>query len=196
MPLASDELAVAYANTACADATCHADTAAFPDLLNILTTLGAVDEKSARRLLKNYGGSARAHAAAREVVAFREVISEALEARMRGKPVPAPTLEQINKALLRCGCARELAADAQGYTMRTLFEFREPIDLLVPLAHSVAQVLMSVDRTRVKQCREPRCTCYFIDTSKNRTRTWCSMQRCGNRQKVANYYRRSRSTGS
>lgn len=187
----SDDVAVAFANTACPDATCHAETTGFPDLLKILATVGAIDEKTARRLLKNYGSSPQAQAAARELIAFRETISRALEARLQGQAVPVRTLEHINNSLSACGCGRELVIDAEGYRTRTLFEIRKPADVLMPLAHSIAEVLTSVDPTRIKQCREPRCTCYFIDTSKNRTRTWCSMQRCGNRQKVANYYRRS-----
>jgi predicted RNA-binding Zn ribbon-like protein len=31
---------------------------------------------------------------------------------------------------------------------------------------------------------------FFLDTSRNRTRTWCDMAACGNRAKAAAYYQR------
>jgi len=59
-----------------------------------------------------------------------------------------------------------------------------------PLAHSAAALFASVDRKRVRKCT--RCVLHFHDTSKKGTRHWCSMQLCGNRQKVAAYAARQR----
>ena|SRR5438093_491522 len=41
---------------------------------------------------------------------------------------------------------------------------------------------------RMKACRADDCRWAFLDTAKNRSRAWCSMQSCGNRAK-ANAYR-------
>jgi predicted RNA-binding Zn ribbon-like protein len=43
---------------------------------------------------------------------------------------------------------------------------------------------------RVKACRADDCRFAFLDTAKNRSRAWCSMQSCGNRAKVAAYRER------
>ena len=43
---------------------------------------------------------------------------------------------------------------------------------------------------RLKACRADDCRYAFLDTSKNRSRAWCSMQSCGNRAKVAAYRER------
>jgi predicted RNA-binding Zn ribbon-like protein len=43
---------------------------------------------------------------------------------------------------------------------------------------------------RVKACRADDCKWAFLDTAKNRSRAWCSMQSCGNRAKVAAYRER------
>jgi len=72
------------------------------------------------------------------------------------------------------------------------FEVRQPEDLLAPLAHSAADLFTEAERSRVRKCRE--CLLHFLDTSKKGTRHWCSMQRCGNRLKVAAYARRQRNT--
>ncbi|MBV9226183.1 MAG: CGNR zinc finger domain-containing protein [Acidobacteriaceae bacterium] len=46
------------------------------------------------------------------------------------------------------------------------------------------------DPARVRQCES--CVIHFYDTSKKRTRRWCNMQICGNKQKVAAYAQRQR----
>lgn len=43
---------------------------------------------------------------------------------------------------------------------------------------------------RLKACRAEDCKHAFLDTAKNRSRAWCSMQSCGNRAKVAAYRER------
>jgi predicted RNA-binding Zn ribbon-like protein len=43
---------------------------------------------------------------------------------------------------------------------------------------------------RLKACRADDCKFAFLDTAKNRSRAWCSMQSCGNRAKVAAYRER------
>ena len=43
---------------------------------------------------------------------------------------------------------------------------------------------------RMKACRADDCRWVFLDTSKNRSRCWCSMESCGNRAKVQAYRQR------
>ena len=43
---------------------------------------------------------------------------------------------------------------------------------------------------RMKACKADDCRWVFLDTSKNRTRAWCSMESCGNRAKVHAYRQR------
>ena len=45
---------------------------------------------------------------------------------------------------------------------------------------------------RLKVCRETTCRWAFLDTSKNRSRSWCSMRMCGNRTKTRAYRARRR----
>jgi predicted RNA-binding Zn ribbon-like protein len=40
---------------------------------------------------------------------------------------------------------------------------------------------------RLKVCHATACRWAFLDTSKNRSRTWCSMRMCGNRTKTRAY---------
>jgi predicted RNA-binding Zn ribbon-like protein len=43
---------------------------------------------------------------------------------------------------------------------------------------------------RMKACKADDCRWAFLDTSKNKSRTWCSMESCGNRAKVNAYRQR------
>jgi predicted RNA-binding Zn ribbon-like protein len=58
------------------------------------------------------------------------------------------------------------------------------------LAMLVAAVYESVadgSWSRLKACPAEHCTWAFYDSSKNRSRTWCSMQVCGNRSKTRTF---------
>jgi predicted RNA-binding Zn ribbon-like protein len=61
----------------------------------------------------------------------------------------------------------------------------------------VAAVLDALDLVRdspgrVRECADPSCPVMFVDTSRNGSRRWCSMEGCGARAKASTYYRRHR----
>jgi predicted RNA-binding Zn ribbon-like protein len=62
-----------------------------------------------------------------------------------------------------------------------------------PITRSAADLLTSEQQRRlVRQCGADDCLWLFLDTSKNHTRQWCSMQSCGNREKARRHYQRVR----
>ena len=63
--------------------------------------------------------------------------------------------------------------------------WKRPEQLLFPLAEQMAELLSSENMSLVKCCEWPPCTLWFLDTTKNKKRRWCSMQVCGNRAKAA-----------
>jgi predicted RNA-binding Zn ribbon-like protein len=48
---------------------------------------------------------------------------------------------------------------------------------------------------RVKACTEETCQWAFFDTTRNRSRTWCAMEVCGNREKTRRYRSKRGSPG-
>ena len=48
---------------------------------------------------------------------------------------------------------------------------------------------------RVRECAAPDCTFIYADTSRNGSRRWCAMERCGSRAKAHAYYTRRRAAG-
>lgn len=49
--------------------------------------------------------------------------------------------------------------------------------------------------SRVRECAAPDCTYIYADTSRNGSRRWCAMERCGSRAKAHAYYSRHRAAG-
>jgi predicted RNA-binding Zn ribbon-like protein len=63
--------------------------------------------------------------------------------------------------------------------------------ILWPVARSAGELLISDKLERVRQCADNRgCGYLFVDTSRNRSRRWCSMESCGNRAKAHRHYQR------
>ncbi|MFC4809765.1 CGNR zinc finger domain-containing protein [Paenibacillus sp. GCM10023250] len=65
--------------------------------------------------------------------------------------------------------------------------------MLAPILQSAVELLVSSsDLTRVKQCEGDPCGWLFLDTSRNRSRRWCSMADCGNRAKARRFHQKGK----
>lgn len=65
------------------------------------------------------------------------------------------------------------------------------------LAGFEARLLLAIERLqsqgawpRLKACTDDGCQWAFYDSTRNRSRTWCSMEECGNREKTRRYRER------
>jgi predicted RNA-binding Zn ribbon-like protein len=56
-----------------------------------------------------------------------------------------------------------------------------------PVLAAVAEAMADGSWARLKACRADDCKWAFIDTARNRTRIWCDMAVCGNREKARRY---------
>ena len=73
----------------------------------------------------------------------------------------------------------------------TTWKFDEALEsVLWPIIHSAGELLLSGEFSRAKEC--PGCGWLFLDTSKNQSRRWCSMNTCGARDKMRRYHERQR----
>ncbi len=101
--------------------------------------------------------------------------------------------EIINRQLQRPARSELLAVEGQAIQWRRQLDLSDPLNILEPIARSAADTLMGGGMSRVKKCSNHACILWFLDTSKNGLRRWCSMDRCGNRNKAAKHYQRSKS---
>jgi predicted RNA-binding Zn ribbon-like protein len=63
--------------------------------------------------------------------------------------------------------------------------------ILWSLVREAANLITSGEIKRVGECADDRgCGYLFIDTSRNHSRRWCSMEDCGNRAKAQRHYKK------
>lgn len=122
-------------------------------------------------------------------IRFRPVLRRILEGEARGTGAPADDLKQLNEMLLRAGARRGLLPTVRGYGWGWLEgSGASAEELLWPVAFSAARILSGPDLDRLRLCEG--CGRLFLDGSRNRTRRWCDMVTCGNREKQRRYRRR------
>ncbi len=122
--------------------------------------------------------------------AFRESL-RATVLRLEARDEPASrTVTELNRLLRAHPMFLELRRTAGRLEKRKRFELRRPDDLMAPIVHAAAELLLEFKPARLRKCEG--CILHFYDTTKNGTRRWCSMQICGNRSKVAAYAERRR----
>jgi predicted RNA-binding Zn ribbon-like protein len=111
-----------------------------------------------------------------------------------GLPLPSEDLEAVNRVLTRLPV--DIQIDASGAPR---FEPRGEgaAAALGLIVCDVARARTLGTWDRLKLCPAEDCLWAFFDSSKNRSRRWCSMNVCGNRTKTREYRRRrAASTGT
>jgi predicted RNA-binding Zn ribbon-like protein len=122
-------------------------------------------------------GTRQALAQARQ--AIRDVVS--------GQGQPA-ALDRLN-AVLGHGCLR-LSISPPLNPAQTL-QVDDPAWRPAVTAAANLLELLAEAPDRVRRCQNPACVLWFFDTTRNRTRRWCSMASCGNRAKARRHYDRT-----
>lgn len=116
---------------------------------------------------------------------LREAIYRLFTALSRGETPPATDLALINAYHQQATTQLRLVHRSTGFGWQWTTLAADLAAPLWPIAWSTVELLTSPWLARVKQCEDQRgCGYLFIDTSKNRSRRWCSMESCGNRAKV------------
>jgi predicted RNA-binding Zn ribbon-like protein len=164
----------------------------YEDLLRWAWTEGALPREEARDL--RAWGRAHPRVAARllqEAKALREALATLFLAVAAGERLPARELERLDAACRAARGAQTLRAAGGA----AAWEWREapagPERPIHAAALGASALLTSPDLDKVRLCGDDECGWLFLDTSRNRSRRWCSMEACGNRNKARRFYRRS-----
>ena len=131
-----------------------------------------------------------------------------------GEYLPAPDEEALARVLqlresLRALLRANNGGEVSGSELAPLREaaersrYRTELDsdgglTLVParsdLSGFEARLLLAIERIqaqgawpRLKACTDDGCQWAFFDTTRNHSRTWCSMEECGNKEKTRRY---------
>lgn len=107
--------------------------------------------------------------------------------------IGAADIEQLN-AVLACETVHSELRHMEGqYRLQKCAPVVNRLQIQARLAAAVAKVIVDSHASRLRKCLG--CDCLFYDQSKNQTRQWCSMRRCGNRAKASAYYQRQQLNG-
>lgn len=164
--------------------------AEFSDLVAWLQQAGTLSSTDAKAALAAWGDRPEARRLLDRARDLRTALHEMAERLVAGKSAGQGALDEINRVLAQATGYNQLVRNPNGYALHFQPARSEAIQLLMPIALSAAELLRDCDPQRIRRCGNPVCNLYYYDTSKNRTRRWCSMAVCGNRMKAASFYRR------
>lgn len=157
-----------------------------PALTRWLAGRGLLERDAAERELdRSPGGAAPTAADLATARHLREGLRAALAGHHDGSDGPHEELDRLSAQL----------------PLRLAFDGSRP--RLVPMAEggagalgallvAVAEAMADGSWERLKACSADTCRWAFYDGSRNRSRTWCAMDVCGNREKTRAYRARRR----
>jgi predicted RNA-binding Zn ribbon-like protein len=128
-------------------------------------------------------------------IELREAMHRVFLASAHGEMPIAADLEGIREAYSTALAHAHLTPREGGYE----WVWPEENALERPLwaaARSAVDLLTSPEIGRVKECANHGCGWLFLDTSKNGSRRWCSMEGCGSQVKMRRQYARRRAASS
>jgi predicted RNA-binding Zn ribbon-like protein len=116
---------------------------------------------------------------------LRESIHAAATAAAIGEALPAAAVRVLNDRSAQGRAAAVLTPE--GARQWRLSSASCVEDALGVIAADAIGIIAGERDGRLALCASPTCRAAFFDTSQSRTRRWCDMNTCGNRQKKARF---------
>jgi predicted RNA-binding Zn ribbon-like protein len=163
----------------------------YPDLLawgQLVGLLTATDIRSLEEFAAQHPEETRC--VFQRAIHLREALYRIFSAIDASSPPPEEDVKTLNQELAISDRHRDLKWNGGHFSWSFSEEDHNLDRLLWRVASSAAQLLTSEKLGRVGECQGEGCGWLFLDTSKNHSRRWCSMNDCGNREKARKHYRR------
>ncbi len=167
----------------------------YAELIAWARSIGLLPDRTAQQLLR--AADQRPAEAARvleRAVVLREAIYHIFLAAAGGHSPAADDQATLNAELSRSLSKSRLVWNKSNFGWGRQGENGDLDQVLWSVLRSTTDLLTSEDLQRVGVCADDRgCGWLFYDTSRNRTRQWCSMRGCGNRAKARRHYEKVKS---
>jgi predicted RNA-binding Zn ribbon-like protein len=121
---------------------------------------------------------------------LRESIHAAATAAAMQDALPASAVQVINDRSAQGRAAAILTPE--GERRWRLGSASGVEDALSVIAADAVSIIAGERDGKLALCASPTCRAAFFDTSQSRTRKWCDMNTCGNRQKKARFHANQR----
>jgi len=185
-PLVAGRLALDFANTAPS-----AHDLSWEEFVAFLVDARLISEERAARLRPLLLNEPQAvDAVLLRLRRLRESLRAIFSALVDERRFPASWAEPINEILRITEGHDELVSRNGDWFLQFVARESGLEWLLAAIARSAAELLVQGREAPVRRCANPACRLFFYDDSRTHQRRWCSMQRCGNRHKVAAFLRR------
>jgi predicted RNA-binding Zn ribbon-like protein len=167
----------------------------YAELITWARSISLLPDRAAQQLLR--AADQHPSEAARvldRAVALREAIYHIFVAVAAGKIPSADDQSTLNAELSRSMAKSRLIWNKATFDWDRQGEDGDLDQVLWWVLRSTTNLLTNEDIQRVGVCADDRgCGWLFYDTSRNRTRQWCSMRGCGNRAKARRHYEKVKS---
>jgi predicted RNA-binding Zn ribbon-like protein len=157
----------------------------FPEVLRFAEAAGVLSPAEARRLGALPGGTELRRL--RDLRARLERILRAVEA---DRAPPGSDLEDLAEGAAEAARSARLRSEKGRVKRLVDADAAGAATVRLRLVEGMIALLTSERPSRVSRC--PSCGWFFVDTTKNRSRRWCSMAMCGSAVKARNYYWRTK----
>jgi predicted RNA-binding Zn ribbon-like protein len=170
--------------------------ARYGDLVRFAEDTGILTPEQADRLFAwSEADPDEAQRVLHAAVELREAMYAVFSAVIAKRAVPASPLAMLNSSIQLAAQHVCLTPANGGFAWWYDRDGDSPggvETMLWPIVRSAAELLASDNLPFVRACSARTCQWFFLDTSKNHRRRWCSMKLCGNRAKVQKFYARQR----
>lgn len=199
LPLLAGSLCLDFANTTSGRGgpRCIEHLHCYEHLLLWSKHAGLISNRTARGLRR---AASRMPAAAEQALAdgkaMRRSIFTVCAALSQNRAPSSSALAALSRMAGAAAGQRKLVSTKGRISWKLASPPDDLASILVPIALSAADLLVTLDRRRLKQCPGEHCGWLFLDETKSRTRRWCEMRVCGSRAKVRRFRRLRRRVGS
>jgi predicted RNA-binding Zn ribbon-like protein len=164
------------------------------DLLNWGFIAGAISREQANQLAMIADEAPDiAEGVLRDGIELREAIYRIFSAIASLRSVATEDLQILNLFIQKSYPFLHITGSGTAFKLSWNQDLETLDQVLWPVIYSAVELLTSEELERVGQCDDDRgCGWLFYDTSRNRSRRWCSMESCGNRAKVQRHYEKQR----
>jgi len=162
--------------------------------LEFASQAGFISASGKRKLLRDTTGSTAARRL-KQVVEIREALYRIFVAGVNGKPPNPSSLRTYNRYLRNLHVAKEIVWRKSGFIRTSADLTTTSLGPICPILEAAGTLLTSPERVHIQECGDKSCRWLFLDTSKNHSRRWCSMDICGSRSKARRYYARQKAAG-
>lgn len=161
----------------------------YANMLSWARAAGVISDEETRRLLGLARRNAReASAIRRQILEFRGALYRIVRCGISGVEPDSTDLALFEQEIRNTYAHARLTVSEDDGAL--IWAWPRDLHLEQPLwkiVRSAGELLFSGQRDRIRECASEDCQRIFLDTTRNRSRQYCSTGGCGNRERVRKF---------